>query len=210
MNIFRFILYFIFSLSISPALADSLEHEHHDDEEDLFEEHTSHVHGHAIAQISYVQGVLNITKTLSSIDVFGFEHAPKDEEQNNKITQSIKTMQNANQLFIFKNNACALESVHIENQITESGTDSHQDHDSHEDEHHHHDKEAHDKDTSEESHTDVIAHYSFKCDQEKLETIEYLIFDHFPSLEEIEVEYISDNHQVLFTATHNNRTQMLH
>ena len=90
----------------------------------MFEEHSSHVHGHATAQISYVENVLNITKTLSSIDVFGFEHAPKNEEQHNKITQSIKTMENAEHLFVFKNNACELESLHIENELAESDTDS--------------------------------------------------------------------------------------
>ena len=217
-NYFWISIFFLATSFTNPLLADSDDHHGHEDEhmhddadEDLFEEHSSHVHGHANAQISYVQDVLKITKKLSSIDVFGFEHAPKNEEQHNKMTQSIKTMESADHLFVFKNNACALESAHIENDLAESDTDSPQDHASHEDEHHHdHDEETHDKDTEEESHTDVIANYTFNCDSKKLETIEYLIFDHFPSLEEIEIEYISDDHQALFKATHNNRTQKLH
>jgi len=199
MYISRFILFFIFSLSSTSILADSHKHEHHDDEEDLFEEHTSHVHGHASAQISYVQGILNINKTLSSIDIFGFEHAPKNEEQNKIITQAINTMENAENLFSFKNNACELESFRIDNEIIQPDVDTSQNHHDHEDEHHH----------EEESHTDVVANYIFKCDNKIFESIEYLVFDHFPSLEEMEVEYIASDHQALFNATPSNRIQKL-
>jgi len=199
MYILRFILFFIFSLFANPILADSHEHHHHDDEEYLFEEHTSHVHGHAAAQISYVKSVLNINKTLSSIDVFGFEHAPKNAKQKNKIMQSIETLENVENLFSFKNKACELESAHIENGIFESGTHSQHNHKNHGDE----------QNENEESHTNVVANYIFNCDNKKLETIEYLIFDHFPSLEEIEVQYISNDHQALFKATHSNRIQKL-
>ena len=219
-NYFWISIFFLVISFTNPLLAGSDDHNDHKNEhmhdnehadEQMFEEHSSHVHGHATAQISYVENILHIRKTLSSIDVFGFEHAPKNEEQNKTIAQSIGIMEKADLLFRFKNNACELESVQIENELVESDTDSHQDHDSHEDEHHHdHDEETHDKDTEEESHSDVIANYTFKCDSKKLETIEYLIFDHFPSLEEIEVQYISDHNQALFHATHSNRVQKLH
>ncbi len=205
MYIFRFILFFIFTLITSSILADSHEHHHHDDEEHLFEEHTSHVHGHAAAQISYVKSVLNINKTLSSIDVFGFEHSPKNAIQKNKIIKSIEILENAENLFRFKNNACKLESVHIENGIFEYDTYSQHNHANHGDG----DGDGDEQNNNEESHTNVVANYIFNCNNKKFETIEYLIFDIFPSLEVIEVQYISDHHQALFNATHSNRTQKL-
>ena len=201
MYIIRFILFFIFSLFVSPILADSHKHEHHDDEEYLFEEHTSHVHGHAAAQVSYVESVLNINKTLSSIDVFEFEHAPKNAIQKNKIMQSIEILENGENLFRINNNACKLESVHIENGIFESGTYSQDNHENNGDD----DEEN----NNGESHTNVVANYIFNCDNEKLESIEYLIFDHFPSLEVMEIEYIANDHQALFNATPSNRIQKL-
>ena len=204
MHNFRFILFFIFSLSASQILADSHEHEHeHEhDENNLFEEHGTHVHGHAVAQISYVDNILNISKTLPSIDVFGFEHTPKNDEQNNKIMQSIATLENTENIFSFENKACELESVHIENGLAKPDVHSHHDHEDH--------RNDADNNNNEKSHTNIVANYIFNCDSKKLETIEYLIFDHFPTLEEIEVQFISDHHQALFNATHSNRIQKLH
>jgi len=223
-NYFWISLFFLVISFTNPLLADSDEHNDHENEkehmhedkhddhedEDMFEEHSSHVHGHANAQISYARNVLNIKKTLSSIDVFGFEYAPKNDEQKNIISENVKLMEKAENLFSFKNNACELESAHVESELIESdsGSDDHEDHHEHEheDEHHH---DAHDDEAEEESHSDVVANYIFKCDNKKLESIEYLIFDYFPSLEEIEVEYISEDHPALFNAPPSNRIQKL-
>ena len=92
--------------------------------------------------------------------------------------------------------ACELESVQIESELIDSSSDSIHEHDEH-DEH------------DEESHTNVSANYIFKCDEKKLESIEYLIFDQFTSLEEIEVQYIADENQALFQASPSNRIQKL-
>jgi len=190
---------------------DTHEHHDHDEEDHTFEEHTSHVHGHATAQISLDHGVLNINKSLSSIDVFGFEHAPKNDEQKNKISQAIKVMQKIENIFVFNNNACELESVNIESEFKETDNGAHNDHDAHED-HHDHENEnehGHEDEVEEDSHSDVVANYMFKCDHEGLESIEYVIFDHFPSLEEIEVQFISEDKQSLFHATPKDRIQNL-
>lgn len=204
MYIFRFIIFFLFTLIASPILAASDEHHHHDDEEQLFEEHTSHVHGHANAQVSFDKGVLNINITLSSIDIFGFEHLPKNDEQKDIITQAVKVMETAENLFGFTNELCEHDSVKIESELIESETNDHEDHhDGHEDEHHQ------DEELEDESHTDVLANYSYICNTETLESIEYLIFNHFPSLEQIEVQYIANDHQALFNATPSNRIQKL-
>jgi len=206
MNIKTFSLFLIVSSLTNPLLAESDDHDHdHDNhDEQMFEEHSSHIHGHANAQISYSQGVLKIHQSLSSIDVFGFEHVPKNDEQKNIVAQNLELMQKTESLFKFENNACQVESVEIKSELHKPDSNSYENHHDHEEEHHH------DEETNEDTHTDVLADYTFKCDTDKIESIEYLIFDQFPSLEEIEVQFISEDHPALFQATPSNRIQSLH
>jgi len=203
MDFFKVISFFVFNLFACPIFAESDEHHHHDDEENLFEQHTSHVHGHANAQISYESGVLNITNSFSSSDIFGFEHPPRNDEQLNTIKMAVLKLEMTDNIFSFDDASCKSESVQIESDLIKTDEESHDEHHDHSNEHHHND--ALDKD----SHTDVFAKYVFKCNAENLNSIEYLIFDRFPSIEKIEVQFISHNHQAIFTATRSNRIQKL-
>ncbi len=189
----KFFIFFIVLYIVSPISAE--EDDHHHDEHHEFEEHTSHVHGHASANVSYEGDVLNVALSFSSTDIFGFEHKPKTEEQHKKIEQSAFILEHANNLFLFnKPNACKLNSVNINSEIIDHDTNVHHVH------------EAHDHD---DTHSDVNAKYLFNCSDNELESIEYLIFDHFPTLEKIEVQFISNEHQVIFNASNDNRIQSI-
>ena len=193
----------IFVFHSTQLVAGSDEHHDHKHEESKFEEHTSHVHGHASAHISYENGILNINKTFSSADIFGFEHSPKNEKQKNAIELAVKNLKTTEMLFNFHEASCKLDTVLIEGDLINQDADNHEKHHHHEDEHHH------DENSAEEAHTDVFANYLFKCDTRSLNSIEYLIFDIFPSIEKIEVEFIAHDQQSLFTATPSNRIHKL-
>ncbi len=199
MNIAKFCIILIYVFHSTCVLADSDEHHDHshdhETDEAQFEEHSSHVHGHASAQVTYENGILNINKSFSSIDIYGFEHTPRNEEQKNKITRAVKNLEMTEKLFRFNGNSCELESVKIESELIKIDSESHEEH--------------HDEEVDEDSHTDVFASYIFNCDSKNFNSIEYLIFDYFPTLEELEVQYVGSNHQALFNATPSNRIQKL-
>ena len=207
MNIAKFCVILVFVSYSTCLLAGSDEHHDHshdrETDEAIFEEHSSHVHSHANAQVSYENGILNINKSFSSIDIFGFEHAPKNEEQKNTVKQAVKKLEMTELLFRFNGNSCELESVKIESDLIKTDSESHKEHHDHTDEHHH------DEEVDEDSHTDVFANYIFNCDSKNFNSIEYLIFDYFPTLEELEVQYVGSDHQALFNATPSHRIQKL-
>ena len=182
------------------------EHEHEHDELD-FEEHSSHVHGQANAQVSFENDVLIINMTFSSSDIFGFEHAPKNEEQRNTIKKAVEDLKMTEKIFTFNDDSCNVDTISIESDLLKSDAGKDEQHHDHEDEHH--DNHNHDKESEESTHSDVFANYSFKCNTEILKSIEYLVFDTFPSIKEIEIQYISNDHQALFNASSDKRIQEL-
>ncbi len=190
---------FIFFISLCLAIPVNAEEDHHHhDEVHEFEEHASHVHGHANANVTYENNILKIDLSFSSVDIFGFEHAPKNDEQHKKIAKSIGILEKVDNLFQFKkNSACKIDSVYINSEILKP----------HSDEHHEHEEHDHDEANNEETHSDVTVNYLFNCSESDLEAIEYLVFDHFPTLEKIEVQFISNEHQALFNASTDNRIQ---
>ena len=190
-----FVLLILASFKIYSAEND---HNHIDDEN--FEDHASHEHGHATAQISFSNDTLNLELLLPSIDVFGFEHTPQNDEQREKIIQSKLLLQDANKILNIKpNKSCHSESVEIEsvliNSISEENSHDHEER--HDDEHH------------EDEHSDVNVHYIYRCSNAKPESIEFILFDYFPTVEEIEVQFVSDEAQTLSSATPDERIHSL-
>ncbi len=188
------------SLSVI-AGEDEDEHKHGHDDHDEFEDHAAHEHGHAVAQISLSGSLLKVNLLLPSIDVFGFEHAPKNDEQHEKIMQSTAILKNADKIIkLLPNELCHIESAEVESEIIGLATE--------EDEHKHEHEHEHEGE-QEEEHSDVNVHYTFKCSNGNPQSIEYLLFDHFSTLEEIEMQYVSNDAQKLTTITPDKRTQSL-
>ena len=190
-----FVILLIASIEIS---ASEDEHAHTDDAN--FEDHASHEHGHATAQITFSNDTLNLKLLLPSIDIFGFEHTPQNDEQREKVLQSKSILKDAQNVLIVKpKESCLIESTEIESVVIDSITEKndHGHKEDHEDEHH------------EDEHSDVNVHYVYQCSNAKPESIDFMLFDHFHTLEEIEVQFVSDENQVLSTVTPDKRTQSL-
>ena len=195
------VILLIASIDIS---ASENEHAHTDDEH--FENHASHEHGHATAQITFINDTLNLELLLPSIDVFGFEHTPQNEEQHEKVIQSKSILKDAQNVLIIKpKESCLIKSTEIESVVIDSiSEENDHGHDKHDHEEHNDDDEHH-----ENEHSDVNAHYVYQCSNTTPESIEFMLFDHFHTLEDIEVQFVSDETQVLSTVTPDKRTQSL-
>ena len=186
-------IFFILLIASIQISASEDEHAHTDDAN--FEDHASHEHGHATAQITFSNDTLNLELLLPSIDVFGFEHTPQNDEQHEKVIQSKSTLKEAQNVLIVKpKETCLIKSTQIESVVIDSISEKND----------HGHKEGH-----EDEHSDVNAHYVYQCSSAKPESIDFMLFDHFHTLEEIEVQFVSDEIQVLSTVTPDKRTQSL-
>ena len=179
------ILLLIASIEISVS-----EDEHAHTDNANFEDHASHEHGHAKAQITFSNDTLSLELLLPSIDIFGFEHTPQNDEQHETVIQSKSILNDAQNVIIVEpKESCLIESVEIESVVIDSISE--------EDEHH------------EDEHSDVNVHYVYQCSNTTPESIDFMLFDHFHTLEDIEVQFVSDKTQVLATVTPDKRTQSL-
>lgn len=159
------------------VLAGDNEHSHHEEHEE-FKEHEAHLHGHGEAYISIEDQVAKVTFILPSIDVFGFEHDPLNEQQHNTVDTQLKLLENS-QNIILMGSSC--KQTHIE---INSGVNS-EDH-GHEEDHRY---------EGSETHSNVTVAYELQCETNHDENIIFSIFKTFPSIEKIVVKYVSDDIQ---------------
>jgi hypothetical protein len=203
----------VFSILISAIASEAPHsHDHHSNNEEAeFEEHSAHEHGHASAQITLIDNILRLGLSFPSIDIYGFEHNPHNEAEHDVVLQSKSTLMDTEKVVIIHaDKSCELKNFTFESSIFDSINEEHAKHSKHESaEHHdeephnnHHDEEHHDHTTHhDEEHSDVSINYEYNCLSEDLQTIDFKVFDHFPTIEEIEVQFISDDNQKLYTVT---------
>ena len=184
-------LIIVFFLSSVALVADDNAHEHEEaHEHNEFEQHTSHEHGQATANISYIEDTLIIDLDLPSIDVFGFEHAPSNENEDEVVFLNLAKLEDINNI-VATEPACALISTNVTSDILPN-SETHEHGDKH----------------SDEMHSDVKAAYELHCSS-AIKLI-FTLFDHFKSLEKITVQYVSAHEQKLFTVTPDSSTISLH
>jgi len=174
-----------------------------DDDHDTHREHGAHDHGHATLNI--VQEGKNIELMLESpaANIVGFEHAPKNAEEEQLVDNALEALKKGTQLFAFSPSAqCTQTGVEIESELAEhsdhedeheeSGHDAHED--KHDDEHEESDHNAHEDEH--EGHSDFAIHYQFACNNpSSLASLEVQFFKQFPLTEEIDAQIVTDKRQ---------------
>ena len=138
---------------------------------------------------------LRIELVLPANDVFGFEHAPKNKNEEETIFLSMSQLENINNI-ITTEPACAIDLIKVDND-----TISNQQHHSAE-EHEDHSAEEHG-----DTHSNVTAMYELSCGTDIVLT--FRLFEQFTSLQSITVQYVSSQQQKLFTATQDKPTILL-
>ena len=173
----------------------------------------AHVHGSA--QMDVVQEGATVFVSLISplADIIGFEHAPETEAQKQTM-RSVYSLLQTQAMVTMSGQGCALTDSDIDlpgadethDDHDQEGHDEHDDdhdhegHDEHDDDHDHEGHDEHDDDHDHEGHDDHETHgelsltLTFQCDAPPT-GLTVNLFTHFPSVETITLNWISDKGQ---------------
>ena len=156
---------------------------------ELHRPQTSHVHGSAALNIVADGAVIHIELISPAANLFGFEHAPASEAEHTARKNALSTLENADRLFRFNKTAnCHAAQVEIESGSTQAARPPAQDG------HRHH--ESDDEEHADTRHSDITAMYRFTCDAPgELDTLRVGLFDAFPAINNLAVQYITDGGQ---------------
>lgn len=177
----------------------------------------AHVHGEAELTIAFEGQRIEMQLVSPAANIFGFEHAPKNDEQNEQVHRAETILESADTLFQFsgsdcKNTSQALEIPfsHEEASHEEHANEEHGHDEKHSDEEHGHNDEvaeAHDDDSDDhghddheheedhETHTQVVANYVFECDSAGLTQIQASFLEQFPAIESLDAQWITETKQ---------------
>ncbi|MFH4765138.1 zinc uptake protein ZrgA [Vibrio alginolyticus] len=179
-----------------------------------YRQHGAHVHGHVEFNIAQDGKDLLVEITAPGADVVGFEHAPKNAQQEQALKQAVATLEDSNALFAINSQAdCNVEEAYVSHNLSETHEEhdhsehdhddhAHHDHEGHEhhDHNEHHDKHDHHDDHDEAhdhgGHGEFSVQYRFSCEQvNQLSQIQTDWFNQFPTTESINVNIFTDTMQ---------------
>ena len=177
----------------------------------------AHVHGEAELTIAFEGQRIEMQLVSPAANIFGFEHAPKNDEQNEQVHRAESILKSADTLFQFSGSDCKNTSQtleipfsHEEASHEEHANEEHGHDEKHSDEEHGHNDEvaeAHDDDSDDhghddheheedhETHTQVVANYVFECDSAGLTQIQASFLEQFPAIESLNAQWITETKQ---------------
>lgn len=160
------------TVALYSLIANATDEHHHDDD---FEhtQHRAHDHGKVVATLSYSQNQINLHLMLPAYNAFGFEHAPNNKQQQALVESTLETLSQASNVVEFQP-SCIVDSVNI--------ADSHED-----------------TSNTTDEHFDVKIEYIFTCPSSEARSVSFSLFETISSINQIEVQYISDTEQKLVT-----------
>ena len=165
------------------------EHGHHDAHEKEEEHaghrhHDAHEHGRASLNILLDDKTVNVELATPALNVLGFEHAPKTDEQEAKVREAGQVLSRYDSVLTFPGAKCTQSDSYMELPFDEHDFD---------------DEHAHDE---KDSHSDYYVTYSVTCDRaDKLKQIEVQLFKQFPGFENIDIQWASNSSSGSLTAT---------
>ena len=166
-----------FALLISSSVFAS-ENEHR--------EHGAHQHGQAQLNVILEKNDLMVMLETPAMNIFGFEHEPKNEEQKKVVELAIKDIEKITPYFKTDQSAeCKIVKIDVDQPFTDH---EEKDSDEHEAEHEKHEESAH---------SDVDIEIAFNCQQpSKLTQLDLTdLFKRFPGFQELDAQIISNGQQ---------------
>ena len=167
----------------------------------------SHEHGAANLKIALEGEKIQVEFEVPSESLIGFEHFPKSESNRENFSNAIKILSDPSRLFAMsREGECLLVGMNISQSLfsneEEHGHDDSEDEhgkDESEEEHGHDDSEdeyGHDQSEKSEIHSEFKSNYSWNCQHlDKIDSIGTKLLTVFPKIEEIRVNWISNNGQ---------------
>lgn len=147
----------------------------------------SHVHGLSELTIAIEKKTLEVEIISPSINLVGFEHRAKTEEDITTVKKVIKQLNNQNNIISFSGGNCLLtdKSIDVSSIIDDHylKNKTHNDHDEHEHENH-------------TNHYDIVSYYLYHCEKAStLTTITVKMFDHFLGTNQITARWVNEQQQ---------------
>lgn len=128
----------------------------------------AHEHGSAMLNIAADGNVLLIEFESPAANIVGFEHEPRTAAQTTAIEAAINRLENFDSVFHLSGNAACELDVAAVNRVDRTG-----------------------------EHTEFHAEYQLICERiEQLQTIDVLLFNNFPNIEDIDVQAIFPGNQI--------------
>jgi hypothetical protein len=158
----------------------------------------SHEHGAANLKIALEGEKLQVEFEVPSESLIGFEHFPKSQSNRENFRNAIKILSIPSKLFsISREGECLLVGMNISQSLF-SNEEEHG-HDESEDEHgkdESEDQHGHDESEKSEIHSEFKSNYSWNCQHlDEIDSIGTQLMTVFPKIEEIRVNWISNNGQ---------------
>lgn len=150
---------------------------------------TSHVHGSATLNLVADGEVVHIELISPAANLVGFEHVPVSETEHAAHNDALSALEKADQLFEFNKAAdCRAEQVEVLSESMPALEPADQDM-------HRHQEEDPDK-HGDSRHFDITATYRFSCNNPGvLDTLRVGLFNAFPAIEDLDVQYIIGGQQ---------------
>ena len=164
--------------------------------------HKAHTHGAAELNLAYEGGALEVELEAPAMSLLGFEHKPKTDEQVNAINRTLAILNAVERVFNVQGADCQAQAVNIDIDgpagdalgKTKSQHKESQHEESHHKESHHKEHDHHHVD--EQQHSEILANYTFNCgDKAEISAITIKLFDAFPKLENITVNWVTEEQQ---------------
>ena len=159
------------------------------------ENQEAHVHGLAILTLALENDTLEIQFESPAANIVGFEHTAHSTEEKQAVSTAEAALKSPQLLFSFSGADCSPKETTVDvSNVTE---DKHK---------HHHHKEDH----SESNHSEIKANYRFSCqDAQNINSVSIDFFNQFPSIEKINVMWITGNGQGSALLTENEHSVSL-
>lgn len=151
-------------------------------------QHGTHVHGVSVLNMALTDKGVYLELESPAMNMLGFEHAPRDAQQEAAVHDVEEQLKNAEALFTLASEAkCRVVEVQVEHKVLTEERENHEVHGEHNDHAHH----KHDR-----GHSEFHGLYQFECAQpEKIQALEVQLFSLFPGLEKLEVQLLTPGGQ---------------
>ena len=174
----------------------SAEEKHEHDHDKAPRQHGSHVHGIAALNLALEGQEVHIELDSPAANIVGFEHAPSSEADHAALDKAVAALKDGDRLFSFNDDAgCRMETAKVASELLDEEHEPHTEEKTRE--HAHEEKEGHDHEEREgETHSDIEATYHFECNAPgKLTQLTVELFEAFPGMEELKVQYVIESKQ---------------
>ena len=151
----------------------------------------AHTHGYGELNVAIDGQKVALELNSPAFNIVGFEHSSETDKDKATIKNALSILNDGSELFLFPAiSGCRLVNVNVVSSLIEEQHSVHKDHDSD------HKNSKHEDHSNNDIHSEFHANYQFQCDViEKVNTIQVMIFKHFPNTRQLNVQMILPNRQ---------------